>query len=76
MSTDRGTRVSHILTDARTVLSRARTAIEHAEAREAHRVEGYQWVSDPDPEETEVVGDLAKVVEILERWERTGRGAR
>lgn len=60
----RGRDVAFVLTEARTVYRRARTAINKIEdGRELH----------PDPDTDEILADLEKVVEVLSRWRRTGR---
>jgi plasmid stabilization system protein ParE len=56
-----GRRTSWPLTEARTVLSRAETAIAHLQRRSA------------DAETAEIVAELEVVVERLDRFRRTGR---
>lgn len=56
-----GRRTSWPLTEARTVLSRAETAIFHLQRRPQ------------DPETAEIVAELEIVVERLDRFRRTGR---
>lgn len=56
-----GRRTSRALTEARTVLSRAETAIVHVQRRP------------DDPEAAEIVAELEVVVERLHRFRRTGK---
>ena len=65
---DRGRDVSHALTQARTVLSRAETGA--ADLRRA-RVNRWEWGDDPDAEE--IIAALEQVVDLLDKWRRTGR---
>ena len=60
---DVGRKVSHDLTEARTVLSRAETALRKISAPYATA----------DPNRLEIRQDLQHVVRLLEKWRRTGR---
>ena len=64
MSTDM-TRVSNELTEARTVLSRAETALEYL------RRQSGSYNADPDTEE--ILRDLEAVVDRLKRWRRLNK---
>ncbi|RZS39131.1 hypothetical protein EV193_104347 [Herbihabitans rhizosphaerae] len=57
-----GQRTSALLTDVRTVCSKAATTIHYAS--------GSKHL---DAEDQEIISDLARVVELLDRWQRTGR---
>ena len=65
-----GLRTSNELVEARTVLSRAETALSWIDAKINHRAECGQLV---DPEVIDIARDLASVIHILRKWERTGR---
>lgn len=78
---DRGRETSRALTEVRTVLSRAETALralggptEHA--RDEHGdtvfVDG-DFVYEHDPDHVEMREALATAVQALGRWRRTGR---
>ena len=67
MSAERdGRRVSSVLTEARTVHSRAKTSLER-----------FRWIRNQgDPAAAEIEAALRKVVELLEPFQRTGRAPR
>lgn len=64
-----GRRTSDELTEARTVLSRAESALERFEWIE-------RYVSIEDPEHEKIHAALTKVVELLAPFRRTGRPRR
>ena len=63
MTRDRGRETTFALTEVRTVLSRAETAV----------VSIRRFNHGRDPEAEEMIAELRAVVERLERWRRTGR---
>ena len=80
---DRGRETSNALTEVRTVLSRAETALDyivhgptegHTEYDENHHYVGFHREFDPDHEEMEEA--LRQCVMLLSRWRRTGRPKR
>lgn len=62
---DRGRDTSVELTEVRTVLSRAESAMV--------AVRRGPWRGEPDPEAGEMLAALERVVAELARWRRTGR---
>lgn len=68
---DVGTSTSYELTEVRTVLSRAETALECLCRRQ--RGGRDQFTADPDQDTDKMIDDLAVAVKALRKWERTGR---
>lgn len=75
----RGRDVSQELGEVRTVLSRAETAIR-AVVNLSYRgnLQGDWWCpepsgEEPDPDTEKMYADLDVVVDILDRWRKTGR---
>ncbi|MGP3940495.1 hypothetical protein [Streptomyces sp. 6N106] len=64
----RGIRTSRELTDVRAVLTRAETTAEYLEESPTYYA--------PDPDRHQMAEDMARVVEILAKYRRTGRPKR
>lgn len=73
---DRGRDTSDELTEVRTVLSRAESALHRFAFLRSAREQwgGLYPVTDPDEQEMEAA--LNEVVSLLDRWRRTGRSHR
>ncbi|MFJ1695717.1 hypothetical protein ACIOHC_11285 [Streptomyces sp. NPDC088252] len=79
----RGREVSAALTEARTVLSRAESALSHLDGPTEwlYELDGCtplddangDWIRAYDPDHDELVRSLTAVIALLEPWQRTGR---
>ena len=69
--TDRGRDRNHVLSEIRTVHSRAKTALA---ALVSHKDSNYAGWHDPDQDEMIVA--LEEVIEKLDRWKKTGAPAK
>lgn len=83
--TDRGAEKSYALTEVRTVLSRAETAIKLLESGPTEWRYDVEWIdgerhseriTEYDPDHKDMIFALRAVVAQLERWRRTGKGKR
>lgn len=84
MTVDRGHEVTNALTEVRTVLSRAETALAILDRGPSEwRQVGFEepnaadyrapiHVREPDPDQDEMAEALREVVVLLARWRRTG----
>jgi hypothetical protein len=72
---DRGRDVSQELTEVRTVLSRAETAIQNLHHMQANHIEfdpRYGGNQGFDPDVDDMLSALNVCVELLNRWRKTG----